>query len=294
VASREQRRRQIAARRLRVRRQRRALAAALVLACVVVALLAVTSSGGGGPSQKHLAGGGASAKSKHKRPRPNPVDTVLGYTGYVLRGTRHRREIALTFDDGPSPYTPAILKILRRRHATATFFPIGQSINAYPKLLKRVRRRGYPIGDHTMTHPLMGHLPRGRQASELDRQAQLVRRGGGRTPRLFRPPDGSFDQDTLGLIRERRMLMVLWSVNPQDYFRPGTPAIVSRVLSAARPGAIVLMHDGGGDRSQTVAALPTIIRKLRARGFRLVTVPQMLRDAPPRRGQGPPPNLAGV
>jgi peptidoglycan/xylan/chitin deacetylase (PgdA/CDA1 family) len=88
--------------------------------------------------------------------------------------------------------------------------------------------------------------------------------------------------------------MVLWSVNPQDYYRPGAKAIVSRTLAAVHPGAIVLMHDGGGDRSQTVAAVKVLIRKLRARRYRLVTVPRLLSDDPPSRLQGPPPNLAGI
>jgi peptidoglycan/xylan/chitin deacetylase (PgdA/CDA1 family) len=83
-------------------------------------------------------------------------------------------------------------------------------------------------------------------------------------------------------------------VNPQDYYRPGVKAIVSRVMTAVKPGSIVLMHDGGGDRSQTVAAVPKIVRKLRARGYTLVTVPRLLQDDPPPRGQGPPPNLAGI
>jgi peptidoglycan/xylan/chitin deacetylase (PgdA/CDA1 family) len=100
-----------------------------------------------------------------------------------------------------------------------------------------------------------------------------------------------FDSDTRGLLQERRMLMVLWSVNPEDYTRPGRKRIVKRVLEAVRPGSIVLMHDGGGDRSQTVAAVPRMVRKLRARGYRLVTVPRLLADDPPPRGQGPPPQI---
>jgi peptidoglycan/xylan/chitin deacetylase (PgdA/CDA1 family) len=202
--------------------------------------------------------------------------------------------VALTFDDGPSQYTPALVEVLRRRHAAATFFPVGQPIDTHPRYLRLEHRRGFPIGDHTMTHPLLGHLPLDRQVAEVDQQAQLLTREHVPYPRLFRPPYGSFDADTLALLQARRMLMVLWSVNPEDYYRPGTRAIVARVLAAVRPGAIVLMHDGGGDRSQTVAALPAIIRKLRARHYRLVSIPRLLRDDPPPHGQGPPPNISGV
>jgi peptidoglycan/xylan/chitin deacetylase (PgdA/CDA1 family) len=186
------------------------------------------------------------------------------------------------------------VKALRRKHAAATFFPIGYAITEYGRNLKLLGRRGFPIGDHTMNHPLLGRLPADRQAAELDGQARLLSQAGLPYPRLFRPPYGSFDAVTRALLHERRMLMVLWSVNPQDYYRPGAKTIVRRVLAAVRPGAIVLMHDGGGDRSQTVAAVPAIVRRLRARGYRLVTVERLLRDDPPPRHQGPPPNLAGI
>lgn len=145
-----------------------------------------------------------------------------------------------------------------------------------------------------MNHPLMAHLRRAVQRSEVDRQAALLVHAGVSYPRLFRPPYGSFDATTLRLLRRRRMLMVLWSVNPADYYRPGAATIVARVMGVVGPGAIVLLHDGGGDRSQTVAALPAIIRGLRARRYRLVTIPRLLRDDPPPRRQGPPPNLSGV
>jgi peptidoglycan-N-acetylglucosamine deacetylase len=270
-------------------RKRRARAAAVVLACVGLALGVVAGSGG----RSHDRSGG-SARPEIPRPRgPSPVDRVLGYTDYVLRGSPRRREVALTFDDGPGPYTTKVLQVLIRHHAPATFFPVGQQIKEFPSGLKLIGRLGFPIGNHTMTHPLMGHLPRDRQAAELDELSQLVAAAGVPYPRLFRPPYGSFDTDTRELISERRMLMVLWSVNPQDYYRPGASVIVARVLDRVRPGAIVLMHDGGGERSQTVAALPRIIRKLRARHYKLVTVERLLRDDPPPH-QGPPPNLAGV
>lgn len=202
--------------------------------------------------------------------------------------------MALTFDDGPGPYTPKILRVLRRERVPATFFPVGRPITAFGRELGAVRRGGFAIGDHSMTHPLMGHLGAGAQTREIDGEARLLTGNKVAYPRLFRPPDGSFDSTTTRLLKARRMLMVLWSVNPEDYFRPGVAQIVKRVMRGARPGAIVLMHDGGGDRSQTVAALPRIIRALRARRLTPVSVPQLLQDAPPPRNQPPPPNLAGV
>jgi peptidoglycan/xylan/chitin deacetylase (PgdA/CDA1 family) len=276
-------------RRRAIFRRRRAVAAALALLLVIGVwqLLAAAhhgSSSGQLPPLKPLP----------PIPRQSSVDRVLGYTDYVEAGTRRRREVALTFDDGPSPFTPRLVKVLRRRNVPATFFPVGYGIQRYGRYLQLLKRDGFVVGDHTMTHPVLQHFDLDTQANEIDGQATLVRGGGLPYPRLFRPPYGSFNQDTRNLLQQRRMLMVLWSVNPQDYYRPGAKAIVSRTLAAVHPGAIVLMHDGGGDRSQTVAAVKVLIRKLRARRYRLVTVPRLLSDDPPSRLQGPPPNLAGI
>jgi peptidoglycan/xylan/chitin deacetylase (PgdA/CDA1 family) len=180
---------------------------------------------------------------------------------------------------------------LRRVGAAATFFPVGDQIARYPRYLRLVRRAGFPVGDHTMSHPQLAQLSGHEQIAEIDGQARVLRRAKLPYPRLFRPPYGSFDSNTRGLLQERRMLMVLWSVNPEDYERPGAKRIVKRVLETVRPGAIVLLHDGGGDRSQTVRALPRLVRRLRARGYRIVTVPRLLAGDPPPRGQGPPPKL---
>jgi peptidoglycan/xylan/chitin deacetylase (PgdA/CDA1 family) len=251
-----------------------------------------------------LGGGGHGARSSAPAPPPvgpSPphaleaaIDRVLGYTTYIEGGSKQRREVALTFDDGPSPWTPKLVKVLRRAHAPATFFPVGYGIQRYGRYLQELKRDGFVVGDHTMTHPVLQRFDVAAQAKEIDGQATLMTGAGLPYPRLFRPPYGSWNQGTLGLITERRMLMVLWSVNPVDYYRPGVSTIVSRTLAAVRPGAIVLMHDGGGDRSQTVAAVEILIRKLRKRGYQLVTVPRLLVDDPPPRNQGPPPNLAGL
>jgi peptidoglycan/xylan/chitin deacetylase (PgdA/CDA1 family) len=260
-------------------RRRRALAAlvAVALAAFAWGLAAGEGEHGGGRSRPVRA-------RPAPRPAPPPVrrHSVVGrvlrrtdrvYTGPAGRG----RRVALTFDDGPSVWTPRVVRVLRSRGVPATFFPVGYAISRYPRYLALLRRDGFVVGDHTMTHREMALLSGPVQLHEIDGQIRLLRHFGLPYPRLFRPPYGSFDRDTLGLLSERRMLMVMWSVNPQDYSRPGARRIARRVVSAARPGSIVLMHDGGGDRSQTVAALPRIIRRLRARGFRLVTVPGLFR-----------------
>jgi len=212
------------------------------------------------------------------------ISRVLSYAPYVSSGGRRGREVALTFDDGPGPYTHLVVHQLERLHVPATFFQVGQMMTAYPAQARAVRRR-YPVGDHTLSHPPMARLWPAHQRAEILEQAARMRLFGDRFPRLFRPPYASFDGDTLRQLRGMRMLMVLWSVDSADYTRPGTRQIVRNVVSGVRPGAIVLMHDAGGPRSQTVAALPFIVRKLRRRGFRFVTVGRMMADAPPPRAR---------
>jgi peptidoglycan/xylan/chitin deacetylase (PgdA/CDA1 family) len=124
---------------------------------------------------------------------------------------------------------------------------------------------------------------------EIGGSAHTIEATGGPYPRLFRPPYGAYDDATLRELHHRGMLMVLWSISSRDWTLPGTRVIVHRVLTGAAPGAIVLMHDAGGvSRSQTIAALPAIVHTLRRRGYRFVTVPQMMRLAPPPRGRPRP------
>jgi peptidoglycan/xylan/chitin deacetylase (PgdA/CDA1 family) len=144
---------------------------------------------------------------------------------------------------------------------------------------------GDPIGDHTELHRPMSELSKNDQRDELLDQAAAISQYGAPFPRLFRPPYGVYNATTLALLRKYGMLMVMWSVDSNDYLMPGVARIVKTVISGARPGAIILMHDAGGDREQTIAALPKIIRGLRARGYRLVTVPRLLLDDPPPRNQ---------
>jgi peptidoglycan/xylan/chitin deacetylase (PgdA/CDA1 family) len=203
----------------------------------------------------------------------------------ITAGSGRRREVALTFDDGPSQYTPTILRILERKHAHATFFLVGLQLNRFGGGLRDELNRRMSVGDHTESHAWLARLnPRG-QSAEIDQAALKISRQGGLFPRLFRPPYGAFNGATLRLLRRSGMLLVLWSVDPQDWRRPGVKAIVSAVLSNARPGAIVLMHDGGGYRDETVKALPSIIDGLRRRHFDLVTVPRLILDDPPPRHQ---------
>ncbi len=178
-------------------------------------------------------------------------------------------------------------------HATATFFVIGRWASAYPEIVSAEARDGFEIGDHTETHPMMAELTAASQQAEIEDAASAIHRAGAPYPRLWRPPYGSFDAATLQILSRLRMLMVLWSADTSDYTQPGVKRIIYVAVSGAQPGAIILMHDGGGDRSQTVAALPRIIDRLRQREFQLVTVSQLIADDPPSTPQPPPTPLTG-
>jgi len=285
-------------------RRRRWVAAVLVIMVAIVAF--VVAVGGGGtaaPSAvnqprdgffdriRELAGSGAGSLAARERVAENAaINRTLAYTPYVrIAGSQHR-EIALTFDDGPGPYTPEILATLERRDVPATFFEVGVLERYFYSSTEAIVADGDAIGDHTEGHLAMSRLSLAGQRSQLLSDAAAVGRHGARFPRLFRPPYGMWNSTTLGLLRRYRMLMVLWTVDTNDYRRPGVKAIVNSALAGARPGAIILLHDAGGDRSQTVKALPQIIAGLRRRGYRLVTVPRLLLDNPAPRVQ----NIAAV
>ncbi len=228
-----------------------------------------------------LAGAGPeSLASSERGAETAAINRTLGYTPYVrIAGSQHR-EIALTFDDGPGPYTPQVLSALEREHAPATFFEVGVLERYFHASTSAIVSRGYPIGDHTESHAPMSRLSMRDQQRELLQDTAAIGDFGAPFPRLFRPPYGLWNPTTLKLLKRYRMLMVLWTVDTSDYESPGVQAIIDSAVRGARPGAIILMHDAGGDRSETVAALPIIIRELRHRGYRLVTVPRLLLDNP--------------
>src|SRR5271154_459924 len=289
-------------------RRRRGAAAIVMIGAIalVIGLFAVLGGGGAAASAGMPAGGRAAharTGSAHLAARPTSgdrendqdaaVSSVLAYTPFVREGGGRGRDIALTFDDGPGPYTPGVLGVLERLHVHATFFEIGQMLRYFSASAVRELRDGDVIGDHTETHPAMATLPAHDQHEQLFEQIARTELAGGPRPLLFRPPYGSYDATTMRELRDLHLLMVLWSDDTGDYLQPGVSVIVERALAGAHPGAIILMHDAGGTRTQTIEALPRIIRDLRARGFRLVTVPQLLHDDPPPPGQPLPSSLSG-
>jgi peptidoglycan-N-acetylglucosamine deacetylase len=209
------------------------------------------------------------------------VDRVLAWSATVRAGGAARRDLALTFDDGPGPWTAPILRTLERHRAPATFFVIGRQAAARPDLVRREIRAGFAVEAHTQDHARLTALPPSAQRAQIAHGAAAMIAAGAPTPRLFRPPYGAFDATTLQILAAQRRLLVLWSVDTRDYARPGADRIVAAALAGARPGAIVLLHDGGGDRRQTATAVARIIHRLRKRRYHLVTVPELMREDPP-------------
>ncbi len=185
------------------------------------------------------------------------------------------KQIALTYDDGPSTYTAGFVRELDKLGVPATFFIVGQQVSARASLARQMLRNGSMIANHSWNHADLGGGGAGASSQLRDTNA-AIRRATGFTPCLFRPPYGSTGSDLVRRVRAQGMTSVLWSVDPNDWRTPGTGAIVSRVLAQTGSGAIILLHDGGGPRSQTLAALPQIVRSLKRRGYRFVTLTDLL------------------
>lgn len=212
-------------------------------------------------------------------------------SSYVIeRGGDHPGLIALTFDDGPDPrWTPAILDILKRENVPATFFVIGKNGQSYPDLLRRIVNEGHEIGNHTFTHPNLGEVPGSLTDLELNATQRLIESETGRSTVLFRPPyfgDAEADkpQEVEPAFRAQQLgyLMVGVRIDPDDWQLPVTAGeIIDRTVQRALDnnpetrGQVVLLHDSGGDRSATIAALPGLIHELRARSFRFVPVSEL-------------------
>jgi peptidoglycan/xylan/chitin deacetylase (PgdA/CDA1 family) len=179
-------------------------------------------------------------------------------------------EISLTIDDGPDPtYTPKVLALLAKHHVTATFCMIGRSAASHPGLVRQVIDGGHHIANHTFTHPLnLDKFPAAKVRGELGKAADAIAKAsGGQRPTLFRAPGGAWSPTILGQCRQLGLRPLDWSVDPRDWSRPGVQHIVDTILTRTHPGAIILDHDGGGNRDQTVTALGIALPRLLDAGY---------------------------
>jgi len=258
---------------LRRRRMARA-AAVLVVSGVLVAIAGATGVAATAAPASTRAGGPLRLAAE-QQPAPPRGCQYRSRTTSVRSGPAGRRRVALTFDDGPTSYTSRILDLLEGERVPATFFVVGRNVAGREDLLLRMLRNGDMIANHSYTHV---DLSKASAAAlrQIDDTQDAIEAATGFTPCLLRPPYGRTSRKLLGALARRHLTGTLWSVNPRDFLRPGTAAISQRVLDGVRHGSIILAHDGGGDRSQTVAALPSIIATLKARGYTFVTVTELL------------------
>jgi peptidoglycan/xylan/chitin deacetylase (PgdA/CDA1 family) len=209
--------------------------------------------------------------------------TVGAVSGEVVTARRlteplpPRREtagvVALTFDDGPDPrWTPQVLQLLHDEGVKATFCVVGHWAERFPDLVKAERDQGHVVCDHTMHHvEHLDHKPHAQVEQEIGDGFRTLTNLLGTPPPLYRAPGGSIGPDVIAVAHEYGMRVIGWAIDPHDYERPPEPVLVDRVMSRIRPGSIILMHDGGGDRANTVAAARVIIDRLKAMGYGFAT-----------------------
>ena len=186
-----------------------------------------------------------------------------------------RKVIALTFDDGPSQYSDAILDILKEKGVKATFFDVGESSAQYPKQEKRMLAEGHQVASHSNTHPYMPKMGRDELRAEITAGFDNLKKASGLETKVMRAPYGAFGVEQWKQCADLLDMNVLWDIDTEDWKMPGAQAIHDAVLNNAHNGAVVLMHDGGGDRSQDVEALPGIIDDLKKQGYEFVTIEQL-------------------
>ena len=233
----------------------------IALASVALAAAPAAGAGAARPSAPRARTGGKATL---------PTGCTHGGAPFVTHGPEGRKRIAIGFDDGPSDYTPKVLRVLRNFDSHATFFEIGQETSGRHAIMKKILAQGNEIGNHSLHHE---SYPSSGSLHETDR---LIRRATGFRPCDFRPPDGAVNSGLISRAHAQHLVTVNWNVDPRDWATPGVSAIASNVIANAHKGSIVVMHDGGGNRSETVAALPSILSHFRHRGYKFVTVAELL------------------
>jgi peptidoglycan-N-acetylglucosamine deacetylase len=280
---------------LRRRRQRAGLGALAVAVALVATAVAVLGGGGGS------AGPGKAAAPPGRRP---PGGSATPAAGAVVAASRRATEaaalarlaavglpvycggrtkplVALTFDDGPGPYTKLAIKKLAEHHLKATFFLVGKSIKSYPDLARLERPVG-AVGDHTMTHPFLPGLAPAAMAAEIADARGLIEQSSGQPVGVFRPPYGARNAGIDAEARSLGLVEVIWTVDSADSLGADYAGISRNVIAGLHPGSIILMHE---NRGQTIRALATIIPALARSGLRTVTLPELLTDDPPTMAQ---------
>jgi len=204
-------------------------------------------------------------------PRLTQAHGVVSLTSVITE----RPRIALTFDDGPHPqHTPMLLDILAQHRARATFYVIGANVRRFPEIARRIVAEGHELGNHTWTHPVLSQQGDATVLREIDRTQEIIWQTVGAVPVTMRPPYGSFTQRQMRMLSEARNLpTVIWSIDTNDWRRPGSSVVADRMVRGAQPGSVILAHDIHGP---TVRAIPAALQGLAQRGFEAVTLSELL------------------
>jgi peptidoglycan-N-acetylglucosamine deacetylase len=282
----------------RGRRRRRGAAsglAALAAGAIVAAVIAVLASGGGSrpPAPRAAASTGGATRGGATHARTHGAAALPSYaeSGRVRAlvslgrpiycAAPRGNEVALTFDDGPGPYTELVIRKLHLHHADATFFDVGRNIDLVAHATRQERALG-AVGDHTFTHPLLTSLAPAEAEREIVRTQDALERSTGGPVFLFRPPYGGHNPTIDAIARAHGLLEILWTVDSADSLGANYAQIERNVIGGLRGGAIILMHENHG---QTVRALLNIFAALQRKHLRAVSVPQLLTDDPPSLAQ---------
>jgi peptidoglycan-N-acetylglucosamine deacetylase len=227
-----------------------------------------------GPGLLSLFLSALAAGAQDSSPTPSPTPSSAKPATYA-QARVDQPYIAMTFDDGPSAEnTPRLLEMLKQRNIKATFFLIGQNVVSNPDLVRRILAEGHEIGNHSWTHPQLSKLSDDRVTAEITKTQDAIKDASGFTPTLLRPPYGAITPRQREWIQNRFGLnIILWSVDPFDWKRPGASVITQRILSQTRPGAIILSHD---IHKQTIDAMPGTLDALIAKGYKFATVSQLI------------------
>jgi len=200
------------------------------------------------------------------------IPSLVRTPGTYYMANTQEKVVALTFDDGPDPIdTPAVLDILKEKEVRATFFVLGKAAQSNSNLLRRLVKEGHEIGNHGFNHDYQQR----RLIEEMNQTDQVVFAATGNHTYFYRPPGGFVSKSQLEATKRNGHVAALWSVDSKDWRNPGVKQIVDNVMKNIFPGSIILMHDGGYQRSQTVKSLGPIIDALKARGYRLATLSEL-------------------
>ncbi len=263
-----------------------------------------------GTSEFIIDGNGAAARADGGLPRPGSIRTRVpsfgdprtmapGMTGTrrepatvsetflsrLVRGNPRRKEVALTFDDGPhAGLTERLLEILRKEQVKATFFVVGKMVDRHPELVRQIAADGHEVANHTYDHLRLAGIPPVQIEAQIRDGARAIDRATGEEPKLFRPPGGEYDPEVSRTCKRLGYVMVLWTNDPGDFALPGSSVIEKRTLQGISNGSIILLHDG---ILQTYDILPNLIHRLKQQGYKFVTISDMVDDPGAVRTGGP-------